>query len=403
MTSIRVKFSPPATDGAEGFVYYQLSHERCIRHIATSLTLHSGEWDEKRCSPKIAGEAGRQAHLRNVRDCIRTDLERLARIVRTLESNRLSFTSDEVVAHYRDYTRDWTVKALSLRLIQDFRNNGRLRTAETYTAALKRFSAFLAARGYGDIHLDTVSPELIEAFEASLRARGNTPNTSSFYLRILRAIYRRATDAEVIEDRRPFRHVYTGVDKTTKRALPPDALSRIKSIAIPSDTRTALAADMFMMSFYLRGMSFIDMAFLRKSDLRNGYITYRRRKTGQRLLIKWTPEMQAIIRKYPENPTKYLLPIITRECTEERRIYRSMSYTINLHLKKVAGIIGLDIPLTMYCARHSWASVAQAKGIPVSVISEGMGHDSEMTTRIYLASIETAEVDKANDMIIQSI
>lgn len=403
MTSIRVKFSQPTTDGGEGYVYYQLSHERCIRHIATSLTLYPGEWDEKRRSPKIAVDAGRPAHLRNVRDCIRTDLERLARIVRTLESQRLSFTSDEVVAHYRDYTRDWTVKALGLRLIRDFRDNGRLRTAETYTAALKRFSAFLAARGYGDIHLDTVSPELIEAFEASLRARGNTPNTSSFYLRILRAIYRRATDAEVIEDRRPFRHVYTGVDKTTKRALPPDALSRIKSIAIPSDTRTALAADMFMMSFYLRGMSFIDMAFLRKSDLRNGYITYRRRKTGQRLLIKWTPEMQAIIRKYPENPTKYLLPIITRECTEERRIYRSMSYTINLHLKKIAGIIGLDIPLTMYCARHSWASVAQAKGIPVSIISEGMGHDSELTTRIYLASIETAEVDKANDMIIQSI
>lgn len=38
------------------------------------------------------------------------------------------------------------------------------------------------------------------------------------------------------------------------------------------------ARDMFMLSFYLRGMSLMDMAFLRKSDLSYGYVTYRRRK-----------------------------------------------------------------------------------------------------------------------------
>ena len=107
--------------------------------------------------------------------------------------------------------------------------------------------------------------------------------------------------------------------------------------------------------------------------------------------------------KYPENHTDYLLPIIRKSGTNERRTYRNISYNINRNLKRIAGIIGLTIPLTLYVARHSWASAAKAKGIPLSIISDGLGHDSEMTTRIYLASLDTSVVDKANAIIIGSI
>lgn len=163
------------------------------------------------------------------------------------------------------------------------------------------------------------------------------------------------------------------------------------------------ARNMFMMSFYLRGMSFIDMAFLRKSDLKNGYLTYRRRKTGQRLIIKWTAEMQAILAKYPENKSNYLLPIIKSPDTNEQSAYRNVGYSINQRLKAIARMLGINIPLTMYVARHSWASAAKAKGIPVSVISEGMGHDSEATTQIYLASLDTSVVDSANSIILDAL
>lgn len=163
------------------------------------------------------------------------------------------------------------------------------------------------------------------------------------------------------------------------------------------------ARDMFLMSFYLRGMSFIDMAFLKKSDLKNGYVTYRRRKTGQQLVIEWTKEMQMILDKYPENASDYLLPIIRNPATNERCTYRNAGYNINHNLKRIAGMIGVSIPLTLYVARHSWASAAKAKGIPLSVISEGMGHDSEATTQIYLASLDTSVVDKANSLILKSL
>lgn len=110
-----------------------------------------------------------------------------------------------------------------------------------------------------------------------------------------------------------------------------------------------------------------------------------------------------ILDKYPENKSDYLLPVIRNPGTNERCTYRNTGYNINHSLKKIAGMVGVTIPLTLYVARHSWASAARAKGIPISVISEGMGHDSEATTQIYLASLDTFVVDKANSIILNSL
>jgi integrase len=205
----------------------------------------------------------------------------------------------------------------------------------------------------------------------------------------------------ITENRNPFKRVYTGVDKTIKRALPLSVIKKIKALDLSRMPTISYARDMFMMSFYLRGMSFIDMAFLKKADLKHGMLTYRRRKTGQQLTIAWTREMQAILDKYPDNPTQYLLPIIKTRGINERYAYRNTGYNINRNLKKIADMVGIQIPLTMYVARHSWASAAKAKGIPLSIISEGMGHDSETTTQIYLASLNTTAVDKANSLILK--
>ena len=113
--------------------------------------------------------------------------------------------------------------------------------------------------------------------------------------------------------------------------------------------------------------------------------------------------MQAILDKYPENTSSYLLPIIRTSELNDRNVYRNVGYNINHNLKRIAEKAGVTIPLTLYVARHSWASAAKAKGIPLSVISEGMGHDSEATTQIYLASLDTSVVDHANSLILQSL
>ena len=142
------------------------------------------------------------------------------------------------------------------------------------------------------------------------------------------------------------------------------------------------------------------MAYLKKKDLSNGILSYRRRKTGQQLFIRWEKCMQEIVEKY-ENPlSEYLLPIIKPMNGDKRTQYQNAMYLINRKLKNIGKMVSVQQPLTMYTARHSWASVAKNKNVPISVISEGMGHDSEMTTQIYLASLDTAIVDKANRMIL---
>lgn len=400
MASIKVKYRPSTIADHEGAIYYQIIHKRKVRQLNTEYHVKPEEWDENRSMVTTKQSSERKSFILSIRERIRWDVERLTKIDKRLDTEGLPYTSDDVIDEFRRYASEYSLFNFMESLIIKFKQNGNIRTSETYTAALNSFKKF---RKDEDIMLDCLNSEIMEAYEAWHKQRGNSPNTISFYTRILRAVYHRAVENDIIENRNPFRHVYTGVDKTVKRAIPLSHIKKIKALDLSLSPPLDFARDMFLMSFYLRGMSFIDMTFLKKADLKNGYIVYRRRKTGQQLTIEWTPEMQAIVDKYPENPTQYLLPIIKTEGINERCAYRNIGYNINHSLKKVAEMVGINIPLTMYVARHSWASIAKAKGIPLSVISEGMGHDSEATTQIYLASLDTSVVDKANSLILKSL
>ena len=290
------------------------------------------------------------------------------------------------------------------RIADNLQGQGRQGTAAKYEGAARSFSRYLVSLGKrgGDICIKDMKPSLIEGYEGWLRGFQLCRNTTSQYIRSVRAAYNRAVRDGIAEKRDLFSNVYTGVAKTEKRALPIDIIRRIKAMPLEKPLEK-LARDMFMMSFYLRGMSFVDMAFLRKSDLSHGRVTYTRRKTGQRLSIKWTDAMQEILDGYAANPTEYLLPLLTSPGGDRYKEYLNASARVNLHLKAIGEMLDLPIRLTMYCARHSWATAARTSGIPISVISEGLGHDSEATTQIYLASLDTAAIDNANDAIIAAV
>lgn len=401
MTSIKVKLRLSTVVGREGTIYYQIIHGRRVRQLTTMYHVRVEEWNEKRSSISLpASDPERLRVVTAIREGIRGDVDRMTRIAGRLQNCGAEYTVDDLVEAFRTYAVTYSVFNYMSAVIRRLVKNGKVRTSETYRAALASFRRF---RNGADIMLDGLDSDMMEDYEAWLQKRGVRPNTTSFYARILRAVYNRAVDEGAIEDRRPFRRVYTGVDKTVKRALTLKTVRRIKALDLSLSPELDYARDMFMMSFMLRGMSFIDMSFLRKKDLRNGHIFYRRRKTGQLLSVEWTREMQMILDKYPGNDSDYLLPIIRCNGQCERNVYRNMAGRINSNLKCVARLAGVEIPLTLYVARHSWASVARNKGIPVSVISEGMGHDSETTTRIYLASLDTSVVDKANSLIIASL
>ena len=400
MTSIKVKFRPSTVVGHEGSMYYQIIHERKVRQLPACYKIFPEEWDDKRSTVATTHNSDRKPLILSIRERIKWDMERLAKIDRKLNAIGLPYTIDDVIDEFNRYASEYTLFNYMESVIAKLKQKEKVGTAGTYRSTLNSFKKYMKDQ---DIMLDCITSETMEGYEAWLRNRGIIPNTISFYTRILRAVYNRAVEEDIIENRNPFRHVYTGVDKTVKRALPLAVIKKIKALDLSPTPALDYARDMFMMSFFLRGMSFIDMAFLKKSDLKCGYLTYRRRKTGQQLVIAWTKEMQMLLDKYPENRSDYLLPIIRNPGTNERCTYRNVGYNINHNLKRIAGMVGIAIPLTLYVARHCWASAAKAKGIPISVISEGMGHDSEATTQIYLASLDTSAVDKANSLILRSL
>ena len=400
MASIKLKFRPSIVADHEGAIYYQIIHERKVRQLLTDYKVFPIEWDENRSMVTTTQKSERKSFILSIRERIRWDIERLTKIDRKLDANGLTYTADDVIEEFNRYAHEYSLFNFMESIIAKLKQNGKVRTSETYKSTLNSFKKF---RNGEDIMLDCITSETMEGYEAWHKNRGVAPNTISFYTRILRAVYHRAVEDDIIENLNPFRHVYTGVDKTVKRALPLAVIKKIKTLDLSLNPALDFARDMFLMSFYLRGMSFIDMAFLKKTDLKNGYVTYRRRKTGQQLIIQWTKEMQLILDKYPENKSDYLLPVICNPGVNERVIYRNTGYNINHNLKHIAGMVGVTIPLTLYVARHCWASAAKAKGIPLSVISEGMGHDSETTTQIYLASLDTSVVDKANSIILSSL
>lgn len=400
MASVKIKFRPSTIPDHEGTIFYQIIHQRKPRQLLTDYHILPTEWTKDGSLMLDQHKKDRHPFLLSIRERIRWDIERINKIIKRLDQKELTYSSDDVIQEFKRFSAEYSLFNFMESIIFKLKQKGKIRTSETYASTLNSFKRF---RKGEDILLDCLNSDIIEAYEAWQRERGMVPNTISFYLRILRAVYNRAVEEEIIENRNPFRRVYTGVDKTIKRALPLGVIKKMKSLDLSLTPSLDFARDMFMISFMLRGMSFIDMAFLKKSDLRDDHIVYRRKKTGQQLTIEWTKEMQKLLDKYPKNETEYLLPIIRKKGTNELYTLRNVGYNINRNLKTIAKKVGLTIPLTMYVARHSWASAAKAKGIPLSVISEGMGHDSEATTQIYLANLDTSLVDKANSLILKSL
>ena len=395
MTSIKIKFRPSSVEGKEGGIFFQIIHNRVVRQLNTDYRVFASEWDaEAEC---IIVNENRSATLYNIKERLEWDYARLKNVIRQLENDNIRFTADDVITAFHRLTKEMSLFNFMHSVIAQLKQLGKVRTSETYTATLKSFMAF---REEQDVPLDGITSDLMLLYEAHLKARDVRINTIPFYMRNLRAVYNRAVEKGLTPQNNPFRHVYTGVDKTVKRAIPIKSIKALKDLDLSLKPSLDFARDMFLFSFYTRGMSFIDIAYLKKSDLKNGILTYRRRKTGQELTIKWEKCMDEIIAKYPKNETDFLLTIISKQ-GNERKQYDNALHLVNYHLKDLSEMLQLQRPLTMYVARHSWASAAKAKNVPLSVISEGMGHDSEATTQIYLASLETTVVDKANKMILR--
>lgn len=400
MASIKLKFRPSSKNEKEGTVYFQIIHARKIRQIRSAIKIQLSEWDEYTDNLSIDGSnEERMSYLINAKRMLNSELMRIKVCVSELESRKTAYTVDDIVLCCNNINNKKSFLCFMRQMIELQSELGNYRLSEIYNTTC---NCLMRYTNGNDLSFDSFDSHFIMSFETYLK-KFVSMNTSSFYMRNLRAVYNRAVEEGIIEQNYPFRHVYTGVDKTIKRAVSLNVIRRLKNADLNNSPKLAFARDIFMFSFYTRGMAFIDIAYLKKSNLQNGRLVYFRRKTKQKLFIKWEQCMQEIVKRYSNPKSPYLLPILLRSGVKERNDYRNMSSKINERLRTISQKIGLETPVTMYVARHAWASIAKSKNIPLSIISEGMGHDSEMTTRIYLATLDTQAIDRANNIIIKSL
>jgi integrase len=290
-----------------------------------------------------------------------------------------------------------------LQVEENLANQGKWSTSRNYRNARISFSSFLNGRKLALCDLDET---VVRQYNDYLDQRGLKRNSKSFYNRILRAVYNKAVREQLA---RPnpwlFTDAYTGVDRTRKKALSPEALRSIMALDLSAEKELAFTRDLFLFSFYARGMSFVDMVWLSRNDVSRGEISYVRRKTGARITVEIEPCMAEILERWQDEAWGgYVFPLLhSRQKEEAYREYVYRLYRHNLLLKEIGRRAGIPFPLNSYAARHSWATLARDSEIPLSVISRGMGHTSERTTQIYLADLSQSVLDQASRTVIRSV
>lgn len=390
-----------AVKGKAGTVYYQLCHKQKNRQISSRIYLYPDEWNADRNQVALFPEC--RTHLLMYQRQIDGDLLLLKRIVRELENRSDAYTLSDIIEMFRaPNSRIMALDYLNERIVQ-LKVNRKLGTARNYQRTANSFFTFL---GGTDVSLTMLDERLVMRYNDWLNKRKVVRNTISFYMRTLRSVYNHAVRQRIVEQTYPFRNVYTGVDHTRKRAVDEHVIVRLQKLDLSFSPSLSLARDLFVFSYCTRGMAFVDIAFLRKQEVRGGAISYSRRKTGQNLNIHIEPCIEKIIRRYEESTgnSSYVFPMLTSENAEEAFTqYQTALGYYNRKLKELAKLTGIKIPLSSYTPRHTWATTARNHNVPLSVISAGMGHSSENTTQIYLATLDNSIIDQANRNILAAL
>ena len=396
MATIKVKLRLSSVTGRAGTIFYQVTHRRATQQITTNIRLQPNEWDAMR--EQVAVSVADRSIIQNRID---SDTTLLKRIVKDLENSGATYSVGDIIKRYKSPECHVSVLDFMQNQIRLMRNANRLGTALNYEKTMKNFSEFL---GGVNLPFSAMTEQLIADYNAFLVQRGMVRNSISFYMRIMRAVYNKAVRQKLVEQSHPFSEVYTGIDRTRKRAVSESVISQLYKLKLTEGTPLALARDIFIFSYCTRGMAFVDIAYLKKENIQNGVICYARRKTGQLLSVRIEPSIQRIIDRYSSALSPYVFPILTS--TETKEAYEEYLVAINNHnrlLRRLSKMLPAGCKLTSYTSRHSWATAARNHNVPISVISAGMGHTSEQTTQIYLTMLENSVIDDANKELIMSL
>jgi integrase len=289
------------------------------------------------------------------------------------------------------------------KLIEELVRVQRDGTAHVYRSTLNRLRSFMEER---DMTFHQLTSEWLMNFEKRLLADQLTWNTISTYMRTLRSVYNQAVDCDAAPYiPRLFNKVYTGVEDRVKRAVRPETMRKLMMGSSTLDSQQAFSRDIFVLLFLFRGMSFVDLAYLRRCDLQGNVISYRRHKTGRKLTVAVEKEAMEIIRRNentdPESP--FLFPIIKRPGREEYKQYSNMLRMLNYRLLQITRTLKLKEHISTYAARHTWATTAIRQNFNPSLICDAMGHSSVKVTETYFKSFRDEDINKMNRKVVSFI
>lgn len=274
-------------------------------------------------------------------------------------------------------------------------------TAKWYKDSITAITQFNKDR---PLKMELLTVTFLQEFEMEHRARGNSNNGISSYLRAVRAIYNSAIREDKFEPaKNPFLlYKIPTSRRNKKKALSKEQISAIRGLQYETGSSLWHVKNYLLCMFNCRGMNLIDLAKLRVQDIKGDRIFYGRSKTDDPLSVRITPEFTEIIQPYirNKNSNDFLFPIGYDGSVAGFKKYRSDRRLINKLLKKIALDAGIDEKITSYYIRHSWATIAKNIGISTEIISEGLGHHSLRTTELYLKAFDSQILDNANDLVV---
>ena len=288
--------------------------------------------------------------------------------------------------------------------IKCLRQEGRYATAHVYESALRSFTMFCGTAG---VSFRQITRGNLKRYSSYLMDCHLRLNTISTYMRMLRCISNMGVDMhQTPYVHRMFRDVFTGIDTRQKKAIPINELHTLLNEDPQSDKlrRTQAIANLL---FLFCGMPFVDLAYLEKSNLEGNMLKYNRAKTGIPMNVEILDSAATIISQLrnkhttvlPEHPD-YLFYILSgknkRSDEAGYKEYQSALRCFNNDLKSLARKLCIRSSVTSYTFRHSWATTAKYRGVPIEMISESLGHKSIKTTQIYLKGFELSERTKVN-------
>ena len=364
------------------------------KYVSLGISVKSQYWDFEKNKPK--------------RNC--PNRERILKVINEQEQ-RYSEQILEFSTEQREYSlatlieattttqKVKTVGELFNEYIAQLKDEGRL----GYALSVQQVcNSLLKYKGHLDIYFSEIDVNWLKAYESWLRCCKLADNTIGIRFRTLRAVYNLALAEGLVKaDCYPFKKYKVSKlhKETAKRAITKEQVKQVIDYDV-SGARfyKRLAVDMFAFSYLMGGINFTDMAFLTDKNVEGGRLVYVRQKTKKLIMLPLQEKAVEIMNRYRSSQRKFIFPILDeRERTLRQlrnRIYDVLDI-VNGYLKEIGKELGVELKISSYVARHSYATVLKRSGVSTSVISEYLGHSSERVTQIYLDSFENKQLNDA--------